>query len=481
MTSSHTSSSTADSRRVLLSAFVMTSVTHQSAGLWTHPDNQTHRYTDLDYWVDLAKLLDGAGFDSLFIADFLAVHDTHEGSTAPALRNAAQVPINDPLMAVSAMAAATERLGFGITVSTTFEQPYPLARRLTTLDHLTRGRLGWNVVTSMQESTARNHGFDRLLDHDERYDRAEEFMEVVYKLWEGSWEDDAVVRDAERGVYVDPDKVHPIEHDGEHYRVPGVFPSEPSPQRTPFLFQAGTSGKGRAFAARHAEAVFMTPQNTEVARTYVDDIRRLAAEEGRDPQSLKIFTAFVPVLGETDEEAQATYEQLVARGSRETAATLFSSWTGIDTSTLDPDQPLEHIDTNTGRSFVEMFSRLDPTRTWRVRDIYDFIIVGGLSPVVVGSPVTVADEMQRWIAEGGVDGFNVGYALSPGTFEDVARLLVPELRRRGLVPDAELAVTSLRERISGDGPRLPDTHPGAGHRRPASTPSTDPSTDLSHA
>jgi FMN-dependent oxidoreductase (nitrilotriacetate monooxygenase family) len=467
-----------DARRVLLSAFVMTSVTHQSAGLWVDPTNETHRYTDLDHWTSLARLLESAGFENLFIADFLAVHDTHEGSIAPALRHAAQMPINDPLMAVSAMAAVTKRLGFGITVSTTFEQPYPLARRLTTLDHLTKGRLGWNVVTSMQESTARNHGQDTLLEHDERYERAEEFMEVVYKLWEGSWEDDAVVRDRETGVYTDPDKVHPIEHEGRWYRVPGAFTSEPSPQRTPFLFQAGTSPRGRAFAARHAEAVFMTPQNPVVARAYVDDIRHRAAAEGRDPRSIKIFTAFVPVLGETDEAARAEHDRLVALGSRETAATLYSSWTGIDTSQIDPDQPLADLETNTGRSFVEMFSRLDPTRVWRVRDIYDFIIVGGLSPVVVGSPATVADEMERWVREADVDGFNVGYALNPGTFEDVARLLVPELRRRGLVPDQDDApAATLRERLSGRGPRLHPDHPGSTYRRVPSPTTSAPDPD----
>src|SRR5947209_9644931 len=214
----------------------MNCVSHIVAGTWRHPESQAARYKDLEYWTDLAKLLERGLFDGLFIADVLGVYDVYGGGPEAALRAGAQVPVNDPLLLVSAMAAATKHLGFGITASTSFEHPYTFARRMSTLDHLTKGRVGWNIVTSYLESGARNIGMSAQVRHDNRYDIADEYMEVLYKLWEGSWEDDAVVVDVERNVYTDPAKVHPIEHEGEYFKVPGIHLSEPSAQRTPLLY-----------------------------------------------------------------------------------------------------------------------------------------------------------------------------------------------------------------------------------------------------
>ena len=191
-------------RPLIFNGFMMNVVGHVSAGLWRHPDDRASEYTALNYWLEIAKLLDEAGFDAMFIADSLGQIDVYQGKPAAALRTAAQTPVNDPLLLVSAMAAATRQLGFGITVSTTYEQPYLLARKFTTLDHLTQGRVAWNVVTSVLESAARNLGLEQQMDHDERYERAQEFLEVTYKLWEGPWEEDAVQRDRVRGVYTEP-------------------------------------------------------------------------------------------------------------------------------------------------------------------------------------------------------------------------------------------------------------------------------------
>lgn len=230
-------------KRILLNAFDMNCPSNQSPGLWSHPDNEAHRYTDINYWIEFAQLLEEAQFDSVFLADVLGPYDVYEGKRDAGLRQAVQSPINDPLLIVPAMAAVTKNLSFGITASVTHEHPYTFSRRMSTLDHLTKGRVGWNVVTSYLKSAALNMGLDEQIGHDDRYAIAEEYLDVCYKLWEKSWDEDAVVRDVERKMYVDPDKVHDIQHKGKYFTVPGAHLCEPSPQRTPVIFQAGLSPK----------------------------------------------------------------------------------------------------------------------------------------------------------------------------------------------------------------------------------------------
>ena len=210
-------------RRIRFNGFKCSTVAHTTAGLWRHPNSQSHRYKELSFWIELAKTLERGKFDSLFVADALGVLDVYRGSPDQTLREGLQTPTDDPLLAVSAMAAATQHLGFGITVASLYELPYLFARKMTTLDHLTNGRIGWNIVTSALDSAARNLGRDDQIPHDERYAVTDEFMEVVYKLWEGSWEDDAVVHDRAAGVYADPAKVHAIGHKGRYFSVPGIF------------------------------------------------------------------------------------------------------------------------------------------------------------------------------------------------------------------------------------------------------------------
>ena len=334
------------SKRIILNAFDMSCVTHQAPGLWKHPDNQAHRYNDIDYWIDLAKLLERGTFDALFIADVVGIYDVYRHSSAPALIDSAQLPVGDPIIQVSAMAKATEHLGFGVTVASTYELPYALARRFSTLDHFTKGRVGWNVVTSYLDSAARNLGLTTQIKHDDRYGIGEEFLDVTYKLWEGSWEDDAVVIDRENGVYTDPTKVHPINHRGEHFQVPGIHLSEPSPQRTPVIFQAGASARGREFAATHGEAVFINGRVPELTRKTTDDIRDRAEALGRPRDSVKILTLATAIVAETDEEAQAKYEEYQQYISLDGALTLYGGWSGLDFSSFDPDKPLKYVDTD---------------------------------------------------------------------------------------------------------------------------------------
>jgi long-chain alkane monooxygenase len=456
-------------RQIRLNAFEMNCVTHQSPGLWRHPDDQAWRYKDLDYWLDLARLLERGRFDGIFIADVLGVYDVYGGSRDAAVRHAAQVPVGDPLLTVPAMAAVTEHLGFGITASTGFEHPYPFARRMSTLDHLTKGRVGWNVVTSYLESGARNIGLMSHASHDERYDIADEYLEVCFKLWEGSWEDDAVVLDKAAGVYADPARVHPIEHEGRWYQVPGVHLSEPSPQRTPVIYQAGASSRGRRFAGRHAEAIFTSGPTIEVIAPLVAGIREELEAAGRERDDARVYTMATVVVDETSRGAWAKHDELRSYGSDEAALVLLSGWTGLDLSGHDLDAPLTGGNEDAIQSAATVFLGSNPQgEPWTLRDITAWAGIGGRGPVFVGDPGEVAEGMQAWVDEADVDGFNLAYAISPGTFEDVVEHLVPELQRRG-VHRTEYEDSSLRDRLFGAGDRLPDRHGGATFRRRSSS------------
>ena len=450
-------------REIRLNAFDMNCVGHQSPGLWAHPRDRSWQYKDLEYWTGLARTLESAKFDGLFIADVLGVYDVFNGNLDAALRHSTQVPVNDPLQLVPAMALVTEHLGFGLTASLSFEHPYTFARRLSTLDHLTKGRAGWNIVTSYLDSGAKNIGLTGQAAHDDRYDVADEYLQVCYKLWEGSWEDGAVLRDRERRIFTDPAKVHPIRHKGRYFDVPGIHLSEPSPQRTPVLYQAGASSRGRRFAGAHAECTFVACPSKAVLKKSVADIRAAVAAAGRDPHDVKIFNLQTVIVDATDAKAQAKWQDYKQYISRDGALALGSGWLGIDFGRYRADEPLRHIETNAVQSSVDAFSSADPSKVWTVGELADWIGIGGLGPLFVGSPQTVADLLQEWQEDTDVDGFNLAYAVTPETFEDVATHLVPELQRRGLYK-RDYAPGTLREKLFGRGARLPETHPGAGYR-----------------
>lgn len=457
----------AGAKPVRFNAFAMNTVGHQSPGLWTHPRDESHRYTDPDYWVELARLLERGGFDGVFLADVLGVYDVHGGTPDAALRHAVQVPLNDPLALVPLMAAVTRHLGFGVTVALTYEPPYSFARRMSTLDHLTRGRVGWNIVTGYLDSAARNLGQEAQRGHDERYDLADEYLEVVYKLWELSWEDGAVRRDKAGRMFADPARVHAIGHRGEHFRVPGVHLSEPSPQRTPVLFQAGTSSRGRAFAGRHAECVFVSGPSVAVVKGYVDGLRDAVVAQGRSGDDVLIYGQALVVTAPTSAEAHAKHADLLRHVDVEAALVLLSGWTGVDFSRYPLDATIDYLDTQAGRTALASFSSADPTRRWTVGEAAQFIGLGGRGPVFVGDPAQVADQLIAWQDATGLDGFNLASALAHETFRDVVDLVVPELRRRGRYrpeagegADADAAPRTLRARLFGRGDRLPPTHAG---------------------
>lgn len=292
-------------------------------------------------------------------------------------------------------------------------------------------------------------------------------MEVVYKLWNSSWRDDAAIPPSDPGGhYADPSRVREIQHFGKHYRVPGAHICEPSPQRTPFIFQAGTSRAGKAFAAKHAEAVFLGGSHPALVRKQVDDIRRQVAEQGRDPSSVKIIAATLVIVASTDEEAQAKFEKLASFGNGEGALALFGGFSGYDLDRYADDQDVRFGDEPAVQTLVNNWAATVPGTdgvTWSKKTIADYLMVGGMGKKIIGSVETVADELERWVDEADVDGFKFKFATIPGTFDDIIDLLVPELRRRGRFwDDYEVEGGTFRETMTGAGKnRLPEDHPGA--------------------
>jgi FMN-dependent oxidoreductase (nitrilotriacetate monooxygenase family) len=450
-------------KEIRLNAFEMNCVAHQSPGLWRHPRDRSRDYARLDYWIALARVLERGLFDGVFLADVLGVYDVFGGDARAALTHAAQTPVNDPLLLVPAMAAATTHLGFGVTVNLSYEPPYGFARRMSTLDHLTGGRIGWNIVTGYLDSAARGAGQARQTAHDDRYAIADEYMEVVYKLWEGSWSDDAVKADAASGVFTDPDRVRKVSHHGAHFHLDALHLCEPSPQRTPVLYQAGSSPAGRDFAGRHAECVFLSGPSKAAIAPRVAAIRQSVRARGRDPDGVLVFALLTAIVAPTDAEARDKLADYRRYADFEGALTLMSGWTWVDFSALGLDQVVQHVTNDAGRSALENITRADPGRSWTVREVAEHVSIGGIGPVIVGSPASVADELERWIDETGLDGFNLCFAVRPETFADVSDLLVPELQRRGRYKRAYRSGT-LREKLFGGAARLAPPHVGAGFR-----------------
>ena len=443
-------------------AFAMNTVGHLSPGQWTNPRDRSGAYNKLRTWTDLAQTLERGLFDGLFIADVIGVYDVYGGGPDAALRHAAQLPINDPMMLVSAMAHVTQHLCFGVTANLTWTSPFLLARAFSTLDHLTEGRIGWNIVTGYLDSGARAHGHASMIAHDERYAMAEEYMEVCYKLWEGSWQDGAAERDAATGCFTDPARVRPVQHTGKHYKVDAIHLCEPSPQRTPVLYQAGSSTAGRAFAGAHAECVFVSGPSAGVIKRRTAELRAAVAEAGRDPAALKVFSLLTVVVAATQAEAEDRHAEYLRHASPEGALALMAGWTGLDLSSYALDQEIRYIEREGYRTALENITRAEPDRVWTVRDIAERCAIGAIGPVIVGDARQAADTVEAWMAETGVDGLNLAYAVLPETFEAIADHLVPELQRRGRFKRAYRPGT-MRAKLFGQD-RLTAPHPAGAHR-----------------
>ena len=450
-------------KEISINAFYANTPGQSWIGLWSYPGSKAAQYTDLEYWTEVAGIAERGLFDSIFFADANGVHDVYEGKADAAIQRAAMFPMNDPFMLIPAMALVTKHLSFGVTANLTYEQPFALARRFSTLDHLTKGRISWNVVTGFQDSAARSMGLERQRDHDDRYDLADDYMDLVYRLWEDSWEDGAVVRDGARRIYARPDRIHEIVHESAGLRARGVHMCEPSIQRTPVLFQAGGSQRGRIFAAKHAECIFLSGLPRRQTAERVREIRDRAAAQGRDPAQIKFIMMATVVTAPTSAEARDKHAALSAHVDAQGMLALYSGLSGMDLS-KEVERSLNGRPSNNGiTSLVEHLLKEDKSLE-RLRDIAQFGGQVGRACFMVGSPVEVADEMEAWMAETGIDGFNLQRAGEPQHLIDFVDLVVPELQNRGVYKQA-YSQGSFRQKLFGAGDGVHPSHPAAKARR----------------
>jgi len=452
-------------KKLHVNLFEMNCVSHIIHGMWVHPDNNRHRFNDVEFWTELAQLVEYGTFDAIFLADVVGAYDQFRGGPETSLREGLQIPNNDPLLVIPAMAQVTKNLGFGSTFSTTYEPPFAFARRMSTLDHLTKGRVGWNIVTSYLPNAAQNFGFDGEVPHDERYLIADEYLDVLYKLWEGSWDDDAVIRDRDNRVYADPAKVRYINHEGKYFRVKGPHLSEPSRQRTPVLFQATGSNAGKEFAARHAEVVFTGGMNAEAVRANIADTRARASAHGRDASHIKFITGAGIIVGRTSDEVSAKlddYRRLMSAEGR-----LAHSQSQIDYTRFAREDTIGGIIARKEPGWNKIPPRFRPEQT--IGEVLDQLrSVNYGRYFVAGTPQIVADAIEKWLDEDGIDGINLVQYLSFDTARDFIELVVPELRRRERFRESYKDGETLRERLIGGGyARLPSDHFGTRYRDPA--------------
>ena len=454
-----------EKKRLILNLFEMNCVSHITHGLWRLPGNNRERFNDIEYWTELARLLEHGGFDAVFLADVIGTYDVFRGSAGTSIRHGVQVPNNDPALIVPAMAAVTKHLGFAVTYSTTYEPPFAWARRLSTLDHLTKGRVGWNIVTSYLPNAARNFGFDGQVEHGKRYEIADEYMDVLYKLWEGSWDDDAIVADREHNIVADPAKVRPVFHEGTYFKVEGPHLSPPSRQRTPVLYSATASAAGTRFAGKHSELVFTGGPSPQFLKQTIAKTREAAVEAGRRLDDIKFIVRAGVIVGRTDADARAKraeYQRLADPEGYAAHANL----------PFDPTAfPLEARlrDVITAESGVGRLLAFNPEQT--VGEFLESLCSFDRNQLfVAGTPDTVADAIEGWLDDVGIDGINLTQYHSFDTARDFIELVMPVLRARGRLRAEYDPDESLRNRIFGCGDRLPDRHCATRYRGGAYLP-----------
>ena len=449
-------------KKLIVNLFEMACVSHITHGLWVLDGNNRHRTADIEYWTELAEISEAAGFDAIFLADVVGAYDVFRGGPETALREGLQIPNLDPLTLIPAMAAVTRSVGFGATFSTSYEPPFAFARRMSTLDHLTRGRVGWNIVTSYLPNAARNFGLADEIPHDRRYEIADEYLDVLYKLWEGSWDDGAVVADRSAKVYSDPARVRYINHRGENFSVAGPHLTAPSPQRTPVLFQATGSPAGIAFAGKHAEVVFTGGRTAEDFRANAAAMDAAALAHGRGNNAIRYIVQAGVVVGRTDDEVAQKLQEYRAHASVD--GILAHGGYAIDPAAYPRETLVADILRREGKENLPLARSLAPGTT--AGELLDNVRRGREGRYFVAGTVSVvADEIERWLDEDGIDGINLRQYHSFDTARDFGELVVPELRRRGRLRDGYTAGETLRERIFGPGAAgLPAEHFGSRYR-----------------
>lgn len=435
-------------RQMSLVGFMQAGSTTVYAGSWRHPATE-HGFLTQGYYQKLGRILEEGCFDLMFFDDRLAMPGIYGGSVADAVRLGARPVKLDLSVVLGVVAGATRAIGLGATYSTTYYSPFHVARTFATLDHLSGGRAAWNVVTSVNDGEAQNYGFQEHLDHDQRYDRADEFLDATTRLWD-SWDDDALILDRAAGVFADPEKVHELHHDGSWFQVRGPLTVPRCPQGRPVLLQAGSSGRGRDFAARWAELIFTGDPDMEIARAHYKDQKERIGMRGRDPDAVKMLPMVYTVVGESrahaEEREQVFLNELV---DPKASLTLLSELMNYDFSGLALDAPItdELIGSVSGiRGLVQNLRQHIGGKTVTLADLAGHRATLLQGPRFVGTGPEIADEMEEWFRSDASDGFVIAATHVPGAYEDVVRMVVPELQRRGVFRDRYTGQT-LRETL----------------------------------
>jgi FMN-dependent oxidoreductase (nitrilotriacetate monooxygenase family) len=429
------------SRQLHLNLFILASGHHEAA--WRHPSSTPERMFEPEFYTDLARTAEAAAFDAVFLADIPKLDDNIEFNTAGRL---------DPLVTLATIAAATERIGLIATASTTYSHPWALARSLSTLDHLSRGRAAWNIVTTDSPAAARNFGLDANPDASTRYERAEEYVDAVLRLWD-SWEDDAIRLDRASGRYVDPARIHQPEVRSDHVRVAGALTTPRSPQGYPVLVQAGSSNHGRAFAATYAEAIFTAQQRIEDAQAFYTDVKTQAAARGRLPDHVKILPGLSPIIGGTEEEALRLQGELNELTVPAFGLMQLKDFAYVDLDHLDLDDPVPEEAfagagnvTDNAKSRTQVYADIVRRERPTLRELLHKLAGARGHKVLAGTPEQVADHIQHWFENGAADGFNVMPPSLPTGFDAFTETVVPILRRRGLFREG-YSGTTLRDHL----------------------------------
>jgi FMN-dependent oxidoreductase (nitrilotriacetate monooxygenase family) len=432
--------------RMHLIAFLMhTPINHMTLSWADEADNQLAGLGSIEHWQSLARTLERGCFDGVFFADVPSVYDVYRDTTDVAITYGVNWPTHDPVALIGIMTAATKHLGIASTVSTASWHPFLAVRTMSTLDYLSNGRVGWNIVTGNARSEYRAVGLDQP-EHDARYDRADEYMQICYALWDGI-APDAVIADRVKGILADPSRVAKIRHAGQHFRCHATPSVLPSPQGRPVLFQAGSSGRGQRFAMQHSDVIFAIQPDLPRMKAFMSQVKSAAAEHGRE-DPVRVTFAVQPFIGETEEAAQKKRREMLARIPIDAALTRISGTFGIDLSTVDIDRPLQEITTQGSQGLVRAMSAMFGDNNITLREAVRLSGLSGLIPTVCGSPEQVADQLEYIWRETGCHGFNLTPPIVPGGYEDLVNQVVPILQKRGIFRTVYEA-TTLRSNLIG--------------------------------
>ena len=414
----------------LMQMLIHTSCTHTLLG-WADPlDQQLDGMQDFAYWQNLARTLERGRFDGVFFADSPATHAVYKGSVVPSVQYGASWPNHDPMPLVAVMAAATTRLGIGVTLSTSGTTPYGATRRLSTLNYLSRGRVGWNIVSGFSQAEHLANGAGTQIPHDERYDMADEFMEICYKLW-NSVPPQAILRDAANGQFADPAQITPLDFKGKYLSCKGVAPVLPSPYGRPLLFQAGSSGRGMKFAMDHAEVIFAIQGHVTGMKKSMEQLKTAALAHGKSPD-VKVLYGLQPIVRSTETEARQRAEELKARIPLDAILARLSGVFGVDLSQFDPDRPLTEMDTQASRGLMSATLSSADGRAVTLREAAAQWALSVAIPQIIGTPEQVAAEIERIWVETGCYGFNLSPTTNPDSVENFVDQVVPILQKRGI-------------------------------------------------